>query len=231
MSQSKPASSNRREFLQNTGRLAAATALASMVVPKVHAGEDNTIRFVLIGCGGRGRGAASNALSVSNGPTQLVAMADVFPEKLNEGYELLKRGFSEKVDVPDDRKFIGFDGYQQAMDCLRPGDIAHLRHAAGLPLGALHLRDREGAERLHGKAGHGRRARVEADVRPGRSVAQEEPQGRRGPDVPPLQGTRGTVRPHQDGRDRRHHHVAGLPHARPRGSAPLRRASPRATTS
>ncbi len=124
MSQSKPVASNRREFLQNTGRMAAATALASMVVPKVHAAEDNTIRFALIGCGGRGGGAADNALSVKNGPIQLVAMADVFPNKLSSAYDNLKHKHSEKVDVPDDRKFIGFDGYQKAMDCLRPGDIA-----------------------------------------------------------------------------------------------------------
>ena len=70
MRDSKVQASNRREFLQNTGRMAAAGALASMVVPKVHAAEDNTIRVALIGCGGRGGGAADNALSVKNGPIQ-----------------------------------------------------------------------------------------------------------------------------------------------------------------
>ena len=48
------------------------------VIPAVHAAEDNTIQVALVGCGGRGTGAAANALSVKNGPIKLVAMADVF---------------------------------------------------------------------------------------------------------------------------------------------------------
>ncbi len=95
-----------------------------MVVPRVYAAESNTINIALIGCGGRGTGAAANALSVANGPTKLIAMADVFPHRLAGSYGGLQQQFSDKMDVPDDRKFIGFDGYQKAMDCLKPGDIA-----------------------------------------------------------------------------------------------------------
>jgi predicted dehydrogenase len=125
MNQSTSAVGSRREFLQNTGRIAAAGALASMVVPAVHAGEDSTIRLALIGCGGRGTGAAANALAVpGQGPIKLAAMADVFPDKLEASYNNLSRQYSDLVDVPSDRKFIGFDGYQKAMDCLKPGDIA-----------------------------------------------------------------------------------------------------------
>ena len=54
---------SRREFLENTGRFAAASALAGLVLPHVHAAEDNTIRLALIGCGGRGSGAVANAMS------------------------------------------------------------------------------------------------------------------------------------------------------------------------
>jgi predicted dehydrogenase len=117
---------SRREFLVNTGRLAATSALAGTVIPYVHAAENNTIQVALIGCGGRGTGAAQNALSVKpeNGPTKLVAMADVFENRLNSSYNGLKRKVGDKVDVPPDRKFIGFDAYQKAMDCLRPGDVA-----------------------------------------------------------------------------------------------------------
>ena len=77
--------SSRREFLVNTGRLAAVSALAGTTIPYVHAAENNTIQVALIGCGGRGTGAAVNALSVKpeNGPTKLVAMADVFENRLN----------------------------------------------------------------------------------------------------------------------------------------------------
>ena len=114
---------SRREFLKNSGRVAAASALVAGVVPKVHAAEDNTIRVALIGCGGRGTGAAANALSVPNGPIKLVAMADVFDNRLKSSYENLNRTFSEQIDVPAERKFVSFDGYKSAMDCLKPGDV------------------------------------------------------------------------------------------------------------
>ena len=124
MRESSSLATSRREFLQNTGRTAAASALvAGLAIPRVHAAEDNTIQVALIGCGGRGTGAASNALSVPNGQTKLVAMADVFENKLNSSYKNLQR-FGDKFDVPEDRKFLGFDGYQKAMDCLKPGDVA-----------------------------------------------------------------------------------------------------------
>ncbi|HEY2894623.1 MAG TPA: twin-arginine translocation signal domain-containing protein, partial [Pirellulales bacterium] len=102
MSESTTGHSSRREFLQNTGRIAAAGALASMVVPKVHAAEDNTIRIALVGCGGRGGGAANDALSVDNGPLKLVAMADVFPEKLSGAFNGLQERHSDRMDVPED---------------------------------------------------------------------------------------------------------------------------------
>lgn len=114
---------SRRAFLEQTGRVAAASALATVAIPHVHAAEQNTIRVALIGCGGRGTGAAANALSVNSGPIKLVAMADVFPERVANSYKALKTQFGDKVDVPDERKFIGFDGYRKAMDCLKPGDV------------------------------------------------------------------------------------------------------------
>jgi predicted dehydrogenase len=114
----------RREFLKTTGQVAAVSALAGVSIPSVHAGEDNTIRLALIGCGGRGTGAAVNALSASGGPLKLVAMADVFKDRLEGSFEAIKNEHTDKMDVPGERKFIGFDGYKAAMDCLRPGDIA-----------------------------------------------------------------------------------------------------------
>src|SRR5262249_46960656 len=71
---------SRRDFLKTTGQVATASALAGVSVPAVHAAEDNTIRVALVGCGGRGTGAAGNALSTKQGPIKLVAMADVFKE-------------------------------------------------------------------------------------------------------------------------------------------------------
>src|SRR5580698_9910234 len=117
-------SQNRREFLKTTGKIAAVSAFAGMVIPHVHAAENNTIQIVLIGCGGRGTGAADNALSIQKGPLKLVAMADVFENRLADSYDALSQGHPNTVDVPKERRFIGFDGYQKAMDCLKPGDIA-----------------------------------------------------------------------------------------------------------
>lgn len=117
---------SRRQFLKNTGKVAAATTLVAGMSPNVHAGEDNTIRVALIGCGGRGTGAAINATSVDNGPIQLVALADVFENNLQNAYAAVtnNKDTVNKVDVPEDRRFIGFDGYKKAIDCLRPGDVA-----------------------------------------------------------------------------------------------------------
>jgi len=115
---------SRREFLKNTGRIAAASALAAGAVPRIYAAENNTIKVALIGCGGRGTGAASDALSVKNGPMKLVAMADVFERRLTDSYRNLANRPAGQVDVPRDRRFVGFDGYKKAMDCLNPGDVA-----------------------------------------------------------------------------------------------------------
>ncbi|MBN1417691.1 MAG: Gfo/Idh/MocA family oxidoreductase, partial [Planctomycetes bacterium] len=114
----------RREFLKDAGTVAAASALAGVAIPAVHAGESGTIQVALIGCGGRGTGAASEAMSVKNGPVKLVAMADIFQSRLDGSYNGLKGRFGDKIDVTPDRKFIGFEAYKQAMDCLGPGDVA-----------------------------------------------------------------------------------------------------------
>lgn len=114
---------SRRDFLKTTGQLAAASALAGVAIPHVHAAGNDTIQLALIGCGGRGTGAVADAMADWNGPVKLVAMADVFQNRLNSSFETLQKNFSDKVSVGD-RKFVGFDGYRQAMDCLKPGDVA-----------------------------------------------------------------------------------------------------------
>jgi predicted dehydrogenase len=124
MESSLQASTTRREFIKTTGKLAAVSALANVAIPPVHAAGSDLIQLVLIGCGGRGGGAAANALSVKRGPIKLVAMADIFPERLEKDLNNLQQKFASQVDVPRDRQFIGFDAYKKAMDCLRPGDIA-----------------------------------------------------------------------------------------------------------
>jgi predicted dehydrogenase len=116
--------STRRDFITTTGKLAAASALAGIAIPHVHAAENNTIQIALIGCGGRGTGAAGNALTTKKGPVTLTTMVDVFENRLKGSYDTLKKQFGDLVDVPDDKKFIGFDGYKHAMDSLKRGDVA-----------------------------------------------------------------------------------------------------------
>ncbi|MEA3226192.1 MAG: gfo/Idh/MocA family oxidoreductase, partial [Planctomycetota bacterium] len=115
--------SSRRQFLAQSGKILAGSALAGVAVPRIYAGESNTIRLALVGCGGRGSGAVGNALSSNTGPTRLVAMADVFEDKQQKSYKALSEQFGDQIDVPPDRRFIGFDAYRKAVDCLRPGDV------------------------------------------------------------------------------------------------------------
>ncbi|HLJ93038.1 MAG TPA: Gfo/Idh/MocA family oxidoreductase [Gemmataceae bacterium] len=131
MSNSSNSGLSRREMIKQSGALTMASALAGMVVPSVYAGENNTIQVALIGCGGRGTGAAANALSIKEGPIKLVAMADVFTDRLSSSFAQIQRQktrkeFAGEIDVPEDRKYIGFDAYRKAMDCLRPGDVVIL---------------------------------------------------------------------------------------------------------
>jgi predicted dehydrogenase len=117
---------SRRELLQTSGQAAMATALAGVAIPHVHAAESNTIQLALVGCGGRGTGAAGDALNTKSGPTKLVAMADVFTDRLATSYKTISKQYEKQVDVPEDRRFIGFDAYKKAMDCLKPGDVVIL---------------------------------------------------------------------------------------------------------
>jgi predicted dehydrogenase len=121
---SENASPSRREFLKTSGIALTAGALAGTTIPKVHAAQDSTVQIALVGCGGRGTGAAQNALQVQNGPIKLVAMADVFKDRLDTSHKALNDRFEAQMDIPNDRKFIGFEGYKSAIDALRPGDVA-----------------------------------------------------------------------------------------------------------
>src|SRR5512141_191203 len=117
MNETPKRASSRREFLSTTGRIAAVSAVGLGAVPYVYAAENNTIKVALVGCGGRGTGAAANALSTKSGPTQLVAMADVFDDRLQSSLKSLSR-FGKQIDVPNDRQFLGFDAYKKAVDAV-----------------------------------------------------------------------------------------------------------------
>lgn len=118
MNFSNDKSSSRRDFIR-TGSLAAGGVLAAPLLSRANyfSGADDVIKIALIGCGGRGTGAASQALSTKQN-VRLVAMADAFKDKLDEAYNNLLEALPDKKDriqVKDEAKFIGFDGYKKAI--------------------------------------------------------------------------------------------------------------------
>ena len=117
-------STSRREFIKTSGKSAVFSALAGVAIPAVHAAGSDLIQVALVGCGGRGRRGSRLHLPSRRGPVKLVAMADLFPERLASDLNELQQQFPSQVDVPQDRQFLGFDAYQKAMDCLKPGDVA-----------------------------------------------------------------------------------------------------------
>jgi len=119
---------NRREFIKVAGAVSAISALG---VPKVFAGAgaNHALQLALVGAGGRGTGAVVDALNASTYPIKLAAMADIFQHRLDGSYSALAQSYQAKpelVEVPEERRFIGFDAYKKAMDVLQPGDIVIL---------------------------------------------------------------------------------------------------------
>jgi predicted dehydrogenase len=108
--------------------LAAGTAVAGRlsVARAVHARTSDELKIALIGCGGRGTGAAAQALNTP-GPVKLWAMADAFDDRLQRSLKQLSsgakvsrgsaEGLAERIDVPPERRFVGLEAYRQAIDC------------------------------------------------------------------------------------------------------------------
>jgi len=104
---------SRRDFLK-TSVVAGAAATHLAYVPSVHAAGSDVIKVGLVGCGGRGTGAAEQSINSSTN-IKLHAMGDLFKDHLDNCHEKLTK-FGDKVDVADDRKFIGFDAYRKVID-------------------------------------------------------------------------------------------------------------------
>ena len=109
----------RRNFITNTAQFTAGAAmLGAMAIPRaVHAAGTDVLRVGLVGCGGRGTGAALDALS-SDGQTQLVAIADTFADRAAETLRQLRevKEVADRVAVTPENVFTGFDGYKQVID-------------------------------------------------------------------------------------------------------------------
>ena len=115
---------SRRDFVKQTGIISGGVLAAPLITnANFYSGASDEIKVALIGCGGRGSGAAVQAL-LSKQNVKLVAMADAFRDRLDDAYksitgDLTEAGISgdikKLIDVPEERKFVGFDGYKNAI--------------------------------------------------------------------------------------------------------------------
>ncbi|HZZ70936.1 MAG TPA: Gfo/Idh/MocA family oxidoreductase [Pirellulales bacterium] len=110
----------RRDFVKgSTAAAVGASLLGGLSISQTaYAAGDETIKIALIGCGGRGTGACSQALHNKTGGVKLIAMADAFKDHLESSLNNLKGepGLAEKIDVPEERRFVGFDAYKKALE-------------------------------------------------------------------------------------------------------------------
>jgi predicted dehydrogenase len=110
----------RRDFLAGTGAAAAAAAVTAPNILLAQGAATKTLNIGLVGCGGRGTGAAVQALSADSN-VKLTCMADAFSDRLDSSLNGLKKNkkIVDKIDVPDSRKFVGLDAFKQLID----GDV------------------------------------------------------------------------------------------------------------
>lgn len=114
MKNRSPDSLNRRAFVtQTTAALAAASTLGFPMIGRGRS-TPNRLKLALVGCGGRGAGAANQALAADSNTT-LVAAADLFADKLAVGLKSLDAAQPGRLEVPPERQFTGFDGYKEAI--------------------------------------------------------------------------------------------------------------------
>ncbi len=104
---------SRRDFLK-TSTAAAALAFNAGIARSAHAAGSDEIKIALIGCGGRGSGAAVNALS-TKANVKLTVMADAFKDSLDWSFKYIQKECGNRVDVPEQRRFTGLDAYEKAM--------------------------------------------------------------------------------------------------------------------
>jgi predicted dehydrogenase len=105
---------SRRDFI----RASAAVSLAAMTFDnsRIFAAGSDKLRVGLIGCGGRGTGAAMDCVKSSDN-VEIVAMGDVFGDRLDKSLAKLSRRVDDKVTVTDDTSFRGFDAYKKVLEC------------------------------------------------------------------------------------------------------------------
>jgi len=117
----------RRKFLKSTAALAGGALASKLTTGEVtYAGGSDIIRVGMIGCGGRNTGAAAQALTADPG-TRLVAMCDIFMDRVKSKRRILKEQKKDQVTVDDDHCFAGFDGYKHVIES---SDVVVIANAA-----------------------------------------------------------------------------------------------------
>ncbi|MFM2095660.1 MAG: hypothetical protein RIS70_2784 [Planctomycetota bacterium] len=108
---------SRRDFLKTTGAAVVASSVAASVssARSVHAAGSDILKVGLIGCGGRGSGAASDAMRAEDN-VRLTAIADLFPDQVERSKRLIAGAVGDKYAVPDSQCFSGFDAYKKVME-------------------------------------------------------------------------------------------------------------------
>jgi myo-inositol 2-dehydrogenase/D-chiro-inositol 1-dehydrogenase len=111
----------RRSFLSQSAAVTGGAMAAGMTsgLPRAfaaHSSGDNRLRIGVIGCGGRGRGAIKDALAAGDDAV-VVAMADAFDDRMRDTHRIVQELFGERIDVPEEQMFAGFDAYKNVLEC------------------------------------------------------------------------------------------------------------------
>jgi predicted dehydrogenase len=121
---------SRREFLKTSSAVVGGALAGGLALSRsAHAAGSDILKVGLVGCGGRGTGAAANALT-ADANTKLVAMGDVFEDRLEGSLNSLKKQFADRVTVDKDHCFVGFDAYKHVIECsdvVVLGEVPHFR--------------------------------------------------------------------------------------------------------
>lgn len=118
-------STTRRRFLKASGTGIVSATLAAPFLSHTSQLGTSSVKIGLVGCGGRGTGAAANAMQTA-GPTRLWAMADVFPDRLENSHKILSNRFGTENEVPPSRQFLGFDAFKRVIDAIGEGNVVIL---------------------------------------------------------------------------------------------------------
>ncbi|MDX1768466.1 MAG: Gfo/Idh/MocA family oxidoreductase, partial [Arenibacter troitsensis] len=109
---------SRRDFVKTGVILASGSLFGGVPINafgNIESNEKTVLKVGLVGCGGRGTGAAYEAMSTTS-TVKLVALGDVFEDRLISAYQNLKNNFPDQVDIPNTQRFVGFDAYKQVLE-------------------------------------------------------------------------------------------------------------------